>query len=285
MGQYDLGMKAAAENPVTRTAQLFDALSPSYDAVGVDFFAPIAEHLIEHLALSPGERLIDIGCGSGRVLLCAADRLGHGARLTGIDAAPGMIERTRSATTAAGLTNVELMVMDAQLPDLEPASFDVVAASLVLFFLPDPLAALRAWRGLLRPGGSVGITTFARQDPAWQDVDSVFDPYLPPGMLDARTSGARGPFSSDERLADLFHAADFSSVRSWHTTLDVVFDDVDHWHRWTMSVGQRAMWQAVPEEARTNVLGLASERLADSVGPDGRIHLRQEIRTTVAWNQ
>ena len=52
---------------------------------------------------------------------------------------------------------MEVVVGDAQEPDLPEQSFDALASSLVLFFLPDPAAALRAWRMLLVDGGRIGF--------------------------------------------------------------------------------------------------------------------------------
>ncbi len=265
-----------------QTTRLFDAVSNSYDDVGVYFFGPIADELVSHLAPTRGESLLDIGCGKGQVLIRAAEQVGDGARLMGIDVSPGMLAQARSILDEAGLSRVELREIDAQDLQLADGHFDIVASSLVLFFIPDPLRALRSWRTVLNPGGRIGITTFGARDPRWEAVDSVFTPYLPAGMLDARTSGATGPFASDEGVADLFGQAGFTNVRTWNTEIDVAFADSAHWHTWTMSIGQRAMWQAVPAENVAEVQELAAERLSKCIGDDGQIHLTQTIRTTIA---
>ncbi|MGV1036846.1 MAG: class I SAM-dependent methyltransferase [Candidatus Nanopelagicales bacterium] len=275
-------MNQPSDDEVIQVASLFDALSASYDAVGVDFFGPIADELVRQLAPTRGESLLDVGCGQGQVLISAAERVGARARLMGIDISRGMLDQARATLDQAGLTQVELLEMDAQNPQLAAAPFDMVASSLVLFFLPDPLRALRSWHKLLKPDGRVGITTFGARDPRWEDVDSVFTPYLPARMLDARTSGATGPFASDEGVADLFRQAGFTNVQTWNAEVGVVFADADHWRRWTMSVGQRAMWQAVPAEKVTEVQELAAEKLSHCFGDDGQIHLTQTIRTTLA---
>ena len=277
-------MESPRSEKATQTVRLFDAVSDSYDAVGVEFFGPIADELVGHLAPTPGESLLDIGCGTGQVLMRAAKLVGETGRMMGIDASPGMISQARATLDEAGLTRVELREADAQ--DLEPANgqFDIVASSLVLFFIPEPLRALRSWRTVLNPGGRIGITTFGARDPRWEAVDSVFTSYLPPGMLDARTTGAKGPFASDDGVAELIAKAGSTNAHTWNTDIDVAFEDAAHWHSWTMSVGQRAMWQAVPAEDVAAVLDLAAQRLSECVGNDGRIHLTQTIRTTVAWH-
>jgi ubiquinone/menaquinone biosynthesis C-methylase UbiE len=161
-----------------RIARLFDALAGSYDQVGVDFFQPIADGLLEVLPPQPGQRWLDVGCGRGAVLVPAARGVAPEGSVAGIDVSAAMVEQCRDVARAAGLTNVEVSVDDASAPAVA-GPFDVVASSLVVFFLPDPLVALRSWRPLLRPGGRVGVTTFGRPDPRWDAVDELFAPYLP----------------------------------------------------------------------------------------------------------
>src|SRR6478735_3874517 len=160
---------------------VFDRVADTYDAVGVPWFTPIAAGLVDELAVTPGERVLDIGCGRGAALRPLALATGSGGRAVGIDLAPRMVELT--ALDLADLPQVEVLVGDAQAPAFAPASFDVAAASLVLFFLPDPAAGLRAWAELVVPDGRIGVSTFGAQDERWRAVDEVFVPYLPAAML------------------------------------------------------------------------------------------------------
>ncbi len=88
-----------------------------------------------------------------------------------------MVAATSTDAARAGM-RVDIRIGDARAPDLDAGTFDLVASSLVLFFLPDPLAALRAWRSLLVPGSRVGVSTFGEYTPAWRAIDEVFAPYL-----------------------------------------------------------------------------------------------------------
>lgn len=267
---------------VARVAGLFDQVSTTYDQVGVDFFEPVASALVEALGLRRGESLLDLGCGRGRVLLAAAGELGPGATLRGLDVSAGMVSQARAVLDTAGLEMVQVSVADASVLDPAVGMFDVVTASLVLFFLPDPAAALRSWRQVVSPGGRIGVTTFGARDPRWERLDAVFEPYLPDDLKDARTTGARGPFASDAGVEELLLGAGFVEPRTTHSDVRVVLDDSAHWYRWTMSTAQSAMWAAVPVTRRAEVSAQADDRLADCIGPDGRIHLDQQIRITIA---
>ena len=265
-----------------RMAALFDSVSDTYDAVGVDLFQPVAAGLVDALDPQPGERALDVGCGRGAVLSRLADAVTERGTVTGIDVSPRMVESTAADVAGAGLTWVEVVVGDAMAPAVAPSSFDVVASSLVLFFLPDPLEALRAWRELLVEGGRVGVSTFGPYDQAWREhVDATLASFRPPETKDARTTGAQGPFASDEGMELLLSDAGFRTVRTVTTTVSPRFDDAAHWKRWSMSVGQRQFWESVPEGRRDEVERACFAAVERCRTPDGRLGFDQEIRYTL----
>jgi ubiquinone/menaquinone biosynthesis C-methylase UbiE len=254
-------------------AATFDQVAGSYDQGSVRWFTPIARRLVARLAPRPGERALDLGCGRGAALFAIAEKVGPTGKVTGIDLAPRMIEATRADARGRGLDNVELHVMDAAVPALPEAGYDLATASFVLFFLPAPVAALRAWRRLLVPGGRLGVSTFADDESGW--LGEVFQPYLPP-------AGFRlpSPFSSDDRVESLFDAAGFSSIRTLSFDLSIAFADVSEWYAWSWSHGQRAVWERIPPAVHVQVLADADRVLARYRGPDGTIRLTHRIRLT-----
>jgi ubiquinone/menaquinone biosynthesis C-methylase UbiE len=94
-----------------------------------------------------GSEVLDLGCGTGSLSLLAA---GQGHRVIAVDRSPSMAAqaRTKLAGTGAGV-----LVGDAAQPPVGERRFDVVLARHVVWLLPDPVAALSHWFGLLRPGG------------------------------------------------------------------------------------------------------------------------------------
>lgn len=244
--------------PADGIAGVFDRAADSYDAVGVPWFGPIAAGLVEELEVRPGERVLDIGCGRGAALLPLARATGPTGSALGIDLAPRMVERT--AADVADLPWVEVRVGDACSPDLPASTYDVISSCLVLFFLPAPGDAVRRWTDLLVPDGRMGVTTFGSQDERWRAVDAVFAPYLPQQMRDARTTGSRGPFASDDSMEDLLRAAGLVDVRTAHREVVAEFADPQQWLDFSWSHGQRAMWEAVPvpehERVRAEIVAL-----------------------------
>ncbi|MEO5709834.1 MAG: class I SAM-dependent methyltransferase [Nocardioidaceae bacterium] len=233
------------------------------------------------LDLRPGERVLDVGCGRGAVTLPAAAAVGDSGSVTGIDVSSAMVERTRAAAHDAGLAHVDVQVGDATALDLPLASYDVVASSPVLFFLPQAAAALPGWVQRVRPGGRMGFTTFGEQDDVWRAVDALFLPHLPASMVDPRTRTTDTPFGSDEGVEALVATAGGQDVRTVGQHLAVVFDDAERWRAWTMSTGQRMMWGFVPEGEREPLFEQAAALLEQARAGD-RIVLHQEVRHTLA---
>lgn len=274
-----MGQSGSASQGVAR---LFDALSGVYDAVGVDFFQPIAVQLLSTMQPESGERWLDVGCGRGAVLLRAAQSVGPDGQATGVDISPGMVAACEQEARRLGLGNVDVAVADAgDLPFFE-SQFDAIASCLVLFFVPDPGAVVRSWLPLLTPGGRLGITTFAEMDPRWSTVDDVFTPYLPAHLQDARTSGKSGPFGSDAGMEQLVSDAGFVDVRTVTGSIPVRFANAEQWHDFTWSTGQRVMWLSVPEEERAVVRAEAERRLASCAQADGSVVFEQPLRHTLA---
>jgi len=260
-------------------AGVFDRAADTYDAVGVPWFGPIAQGLVDELDVQPGERVLDIGCGRGAALLPLAEAAGPTGHVLGIDLSPRMVALTTA--DVRDLAHVEVRVADAGAPGLAPASYDVIASSLVLFFLPDPAAAVRSWAELLVEGGRLGVATFGPQDERWKQVDALFTPYLPPAMLDARTSGQRGPFASDEGVEQLLRDAGLIDVRTAHRTVEAGFSGPEQWLEFSWSHGQRAMWEAVPVEEQATVARQATGLLEGFVDRDGHLGFSQGVRCTL----
>lgn len=235
-------------------AALFDSVADTYDAVG--------------------ERVLDVGCGRGAVLIRVAEAVTATGAATGIDLSPRMVEATAADVARRGLSWVDVLVGDAMEPALPASSFDAVTSSLVLFFLPDPLAALRAWRALLVDGGRIGVSTFGPFDDQWREqVDATLAAFRPAETRDARTTGGQGPFASDEGMDRLLDEAGFRNLRTVTAMVSPRFDDATHWQRWSMSVGQRQFWDAVPEDRRSEVETAAFAAVERCRKPDGRFGL------------
>lgn len=112
---------------------------------------PLATDLIRRAALRPGERVLDVACGTGVVTRLALRQVGDTGTVAGLDVNPDMLAVARSATPPG--MPIEWHEASAEAMPLPDASFDVVLCQMGLQFMPDKHAALREiWRVLVRDG-------------------------------------------------------------------------------------------------------------------------------------
>jgi SAM-dependent methyltransferase len=105
--------------------------------------------VVERAALTPGERVLDVACGTGNAALLAA---AAGAAVTGLDAAPRLVEVARGRAAAAGV-DATFVVGDAVELPFDDGAFDVVISVFGIIFAPDAEKALEEVFRVLRPGG------------------------------------------------------------------------------------------------------------------------------------
>ncbi|HLS47699.1 MAG TPA: methyltransferase domain-containing protein, partial [Gemmatimonadales bacterium] len=113
--------------------------------------APAARGLIGIAALRPGERVLDVACGTGIVTRLAAEAVGGSGTVAGLDINPGMLMVARSSVPA-GMT-IEWHEAGAESMPFADATFDAVLCQMGLQFMPDRPAALSEMRRVLAPGG------------------------------------------------------------------------------------------------------------------------------------
>jgi len=139
---------------------------------------PMAEELIARSGLRPGERVLDVGCGTGAVTRLAKEKVGSGA-VTGLDLTPGMLAVARSVTPSElGITWQEGNAESLPFPD---TSFDVVFCGLSLQLIPNKVTALREMRRVLVPGGRLLLSTPGRMPAPFGAIEAALTRHIGPG--------------------------------------------------------------------------------------------------------
>ncbi len=136
--------------------------------------------VIDRLRPEPGQRFLDLACGTGAVAELAA---AAGAKVVGIDLAPALIEQAKGRAEERGL-EIDYRVGDVEALELEDASFDRVASTCGVMFAPDHAAVGRELARVTRPGGQIGIACWTPESGLAQlfGVMREFQPPPPPGI-------------------------------------------------------------------------------------------------------
>ncbi len=163
-----------------------------------------AAYLIPHLR--PGAEVLDIGCGPGTITADLAERVAPG-RVLGVDRAPDVVEAARVA-----FPSLEFAVGDAYALTLDADEFDVVHAHQVLQHLSDPVAALREWARVVRPGGVVAARDADYEAFTWFPADPRLNRWLDLYRAAARENQAEP--DAGRRVLSWARAAGFTDVEA-----------------------------------------------------------------------
>lgn len=248
------------------TFQIATDAARAYEAAVTVFMAPFADIAIEAAGVGPGDRVLDLACGTGVVTRKLAGTVGASGRVCGSDLNPAML----AVAGDIGPAGVEWSQAPADALPYPDSSFDAVVCQQGLQFFPDKVAALREVIRVLRPGGRLAVTVWAAAE---------HSPYFAAqraGVLAAIGDAGRNPLraampTDPEGL--LFEWATAAGLTAVHTRIEratvrlpdlVAFVD--------LQVGATP-WGAMLQAAGPHALATASrttlDGLRDQVLPDG----------------
>src|SRR5580704_2821710 len=169
-------MEPALQRRVQRYG--WDKASPYYETFWQRQLKPAQDLLLQMAQFKPGDKVLDVACGTGLVSFRALEEIGNGD-LLGTDISEKMVEVAVSLAAQKGETRARFARMDAEELALEDETFDVVLCALGLMYMPSPLQALNEMRRVLKPGGRVVATVWGqRQHCGWADIFEIVDRHV-----------------------------------------------------------------------------------------------------------
>jgi SAM-dependent methyltransferase len=170
--------------------------------------------LLQAAAARPGERVLDIGCGTGVTTVPYAEAVGPSGHVTAADISRPMLDAARRRIAEHRLANVELLLADAQVHAFEPDSYDLLTSRLGVMFFADPVAAFRNLIRALRPGGRLVMAVWAtiEENPHWKIPFEIAVRHLgPPAPLPPHAPGPHA-FGDRDYLRGILEAAGFAAI-------------------------------------------------------------------------
>jgi SAM-dependent methyltransferase len=222
--------------------------------------------------ISPGDRVLDVGCGAGATSVALGGLVRPTGSVLGVDISGPLLDLARAA--AAGLANVSFAHADASTADLPEGGFDLLFSRFGVMFFTDPTAAFTRMRQAIRPGGRLSFVCWrsAEHNP-WLTVPlRAIAAHVP---VTPSEPDAPGPlaFGDGARVRSILAGAGFVDVAleargepmriGGHTTVDDVTDFMRQ-----IGPAARALREASPEAAAAATAALR-EAIAQHAGPDG----------------
>jgi len=260
-------LPVAASN--TGQLQAWDGDEGAYWAARADYFdrsaLPFHRRLLDAAAIAGGDRVLDIGCGTGQTTLLAARAAPSGSAL-GVDLSSHMLAHARRRAADEGIDNASFEQADAQVHPFEAAAFDVAISNTGATFFGDLVAGFENVGRALRPGGHLALLT-------WQSFPNNEWVREFTGALSGRRDvpgpppDAPSPFalSEPDRVRDVLTKAGFVDIE--------------------LEGASEGMWFGTDsEDAAEFVLGLLGWML-EGLDHDGRARAVDALRSTMAAHE
>ena len=246
--------------------QLDDDGARNYLRLADFILGPAADALIDWLDLDAGQNILDVGCGPAVATLRIVRRTNAPEQIIGVDNNAGMIQAAREVAP-----DIEFTVADAATLPFEDGSFDFVLSAQTIQFLPDQPAAITDMARVLKPGGTLALSTWAdvTRSPHFDALLTVSTKYF--GADVAGKFGAAFSLPSRDAVEGLLTQAGLHAVTTRTVTLHLTFDRLDQFI--PLHFAATPLAGAFADASETIQRAIVKEiqaRLERYIGDDGR---------------
>ncbi len=256
----------------------FDEASAGYDRSAMRFFDKSAEYLVKHLSIQGHEQILDVATGTGKIALLLAKRLNHG-HVTGVDLSEGMLALAKEKARRENLKNVLFRCADVDSMGWPKDYFDGLCCGFGVHFWSDMEKSLSRLVGMVKPGGFVAMTSFAKGsfEPQSNFCLARFKDYgvkLPDTYTWERLDSAR-------KAEELLEKIGLNNIQSYQTRVGYYLESANEWWDLVLYSGFRAFLNQLSKEQITQYKGKHLKEIQNTADKKG-IYLNIEVIFTVA---
>ncbi|HKK45579.1 MAG TPA: methyltransferase domain-containing protein [Balneolaceae bacterium] len=154
----------------------WDKAADFYEASWQRQLKPAQDWMLDIADLQPGEKVLDVACGTGLITFPASQKIGPSGQIVATDISDGMIAIAAQTARKLQINNISFARMDAEALDIPDNSFDVVLCALGIMYVPDPVQMLREINRVLKSGGRTIVLTWgARKNCGWAEIFPIVD--------------------------------------------------------------------------------------------------------------
>ena len=242
-----------------QTKTLFNILSSDYDS-GAGCFAHFGRRLVDVADISAGAHVLDIASGRGAVLFPAAERVGAGGEVVGVDIADAMAQATNEEAARRGLT-ARVSVMDAEELTFPDEVFDFVTCGFGIMFFLDQDRGLAQMRRVLKPGGRLALSTWRLAQGA--DLQPVLK------QMGIPRSQNPGWITEPDSLEALIDRNGFTNINVQMDSMDFRYRDAEEVWQTARGTGMRRVLDRLDAAQKERALALFTERMKPHQRHDG----------------
>jgi ubiquinone/menaquinone biosynthesis C-methylase UbiE len=252
----------------------WDLAADDYEPLWRTQIAVAQAHVLEMADPAPGERVVDVACGTGLVSFAAAQLVGGSGHVTGVDISGLMVERARERAQQRQAGNIAFERMDAEALDMPDGGFDVALCALGLMYTPGAEQALVEMRRVLKPGGRMATAVWGeRSRCGWSPVFEIVDAEV---LSDVCPLFFR--LGSGQVLGRLAAEAGFIDVIERRVPATLAYPDADAACDAAFVGGPVALaWSRFDEATKARVRHRYVEAIAGWRGPSGQYALPGEF--------
>src|SRR6266850_850139 len=219
--------------------RVFSQAATIYDRVGPGIFSHFGQRLVDVAEIAAGANVLDVAAGRGALLIPAAAKVGANGHVTGIDFSPDMVRETAKDIEGQALYQAKIRHMDAEQMTFADESFDRVVCGFALWMFAEPVRFLQEFYRVLRRGGRVALSTWAKDNPSQTWCHAVLRPFVPAPAPNLLATKDDLKFDTPLQLETALRLAGFADIQITVEEKDFVYPSEEQYWSSLWSSGLR----------------------------------------------